>query len=427
MSKKVIIIAHPGRQHSFRLVEALKEREDYTVKYITTVYSGKRNLLNWILHKVLKRDNYERFSGREISGFDLNNVKTYYTLFGVFETLLSRIDKTKKIYHIWRKLVSHLFGIKVAKYAIKNDAKIVVCFDTNSVSCFKYLYNKDRKIIRVLDSSAANRIYMKKIYEKEIQKQNYFSKKLKQEVNHWLSKKQQNYFRLELFYSQYILAPSTFVKRSYVEVGSSPSKVMICPYGVDLKKFKYSEKVINNKVNKFSVPLEFVYIGGTKQLKGISYLLDAFEVLENDNVRLTIIGKNDLIKSQYNNYKNISFTGLILHEEVSKILSKMDVMIFPSLGEGMSLSILEALSSGLPVICSKNSGTNDLIENGANGFVIEIQSTQDIVEKVRWFNDNREKIEKMSINARESTKGFSWESYSVRLNSVIDCLVSNNF
>ena len=57
--------------------------------------------------------------------------------------------------------------------------------------------------------------------------------------------------------------------------------------------------------------------------------------------------------------------------ELKKYFKASDIFIFPSLYDQFGYVVLEALASGLPVICSKNSGASSLIHNGKNGFIID--------------------------------------------------------
>lgn len=94
-----------------------------------------------------------------------------------------------------------------------------------------------------------------------------------------------------------------------------------------------------------------------------------------------------------------------------RVLSEADVFVFPSLGEGMSLSVLEAAACGLPLIISENSGISEKITDGKEGFLIKIQSVDDIVEKVMWFVDHPNNIPEMGYAARRMAENYTWQRY----------------
>ena len=99
-----------------------------------------------------------------------------------------------------------------------------------------------------------------------------------------------------------------------------------------------------------------------------------------------------------------------------KMFSQCNVFCIPSLEEGMALVQLQAMACGLPLICSTNTGGDDLIsEDGREGFVIPIRSVSAIKEKIQFLYDNPTKCRAMGLAAKERViKGFSWDDYGKR-------------
>ena len=423
-SKKYkVIIAHPGRHHSFRLASALKKDNNITVKYITTVYNKPNSILMKVIKKFISRTNRERAESRNNKDLCNDEVIQFCQIGGLVEIFLARFDKNKKIYYKWHKRTSKKFGIKVAKYAIKNKFDAVICYDTNALECFKYLEDNKSNIIRIMDVAATNWIYMKEIYEKDMLICPELKEKLKCEVGNYLTHENQSYIKEEIYRSQYLIVASNFVKKSY-EFSNFPSnKIFICPYGVDLNNFKYFDKIAKEKIE----PLNFIFIGGTKQLKGIYYLLEAFLRIPTQVATLTIVGVCNLSDKIISKYRQrVNFTGLLMQKEIAELLKTKDVMIFPSLGDGFGLSVIEAMACGCPVICSENSGVADLIEDEKNGFVIPIQSIDEIVNKVNWFLENRELIPEMSIMAKKTAERYSWDNYNLNISTIVKNICSEN-
>ncbi|MDK0557894.1 glycosyltransferase family 4 protein [Clostridium perfringens] len=421
--KYKVVIAHPGRHHSFRLASALKKDNNITIKYITTVYNKPNSILMNFIKKFISKTNRERLNNRNNKDLCDDEVIQFYQISGLIEILLSRFDKSKKIYSIWHKITSKKFGIKVAKYAIKNNFDAVICYDTNALECFKYLENNKSNIIRIMDVAATNWIYMKEIYENDMLICPELKEKLRCEVGNYLTFKNQKYIKEEINRSQYLIVASKFVKKSY-EFSNFPSnKILICPYGVDLNNFKYCTKKEKERIE----PLNFIFIGGTKQLKGIYYLLEAFKRIPNKTATLTIVGECNLSNKFMSRYKNkVTFTGLLMHDDIAELLKTMDIMIFPSLGDGFGLSVIEGMACGCPIICSENSGVADLIKDGENGFIIPIQDIDEIINKVNWFVENREIIPQMSIMANETAKMYSWDNYNVNISTIVKNICLEN-
>ena len=102
---------------------------------------------------------------------------------------------------------------------------------------------------------------------------------------------------------------------------------------------------------------------------------------------------------------------MVQHDEVSELLLSADVMLFPSLGDGFSLSIMEGFASGLPVVCSDNTGAADCVVEGENGFVVPSQDAAALRDKINWFLDNRSKIPGMAEAARKCALNTTWDDY----------------
>lgn len=172
--------------------------------------------------------------------------------------------------------------------------------------------------------------------------------------------------------------------------------------------------------------LVFTFMGGTRQAKGLSYVLEAFTRLSNKDTRLNIVGKDNLVQDIKKKYRgNIKYWGQQLHSKIPEILSETDILLFPSLSDGFGFAAAEGMAAGCPVIASENSGIADLIEDGINGYVIPIQSTEALYEKMLWFVDNREKIQTMSDNAVRTIKKMTWEQYNQKILDILKYLTQN--
>ena len=93
--EKKIIIAHPGRQHSFRVASELK-KNDLLFKYITTVYDKDSSHIMKIVKKFISGDNLRRANGRKNEDISDEDVIQFCEISGLIEILLARFDKKKK-------------------------------------------------------------------------------------------------------------------------------------------------------------------------------------------------------------------------------------------------------------------------------------------------------------------------------------------
>jgi glycosyltransferase involved in cell wall biosynthesis len=101
------------------------------------------------------------------------------------------------------------------------------------------------------------------------------------------------------------------------------------------------------------------------------------------------------------------------------------VFVIPSFAEGMAQVGIEAMACALPIICTFNSGLDDLVEDGVNGFIIPSGDLQALKEKIQWFIDNRNRIGEMGNKARNSAKSYTWENYEKNVVKAISEMVND--
>ena len=124
--------------------------------------------------------------------------------------------------------------------------------------------------------------------------------------------------------------------------------------------------------------------------KGINYLLEAMKKLSSEypNIFLRAMGdgneKENLEKmaKELGLEKNVEFIGRVPRENTAPYYQEASIFVLPSLNEGMSNAMLEALSSGLPLIATDTGGTRELLEDGINGFIIKMKDSQDLADKI---------------------------------------------
>lgn len=416
MNELKIIVAHPGRQHSFRLASALK-KNDMLLYYVTTIYDKDSSLLMKIVKKFLSNDNLKRANGRKNPDLDDNDVKQYCLFGGLIEAFLTRVDKTHRIYGMMRHYDAKKFGIKVAKLAIKENADAVIMYDSNAKEGFEYLKKKAPNIIRILDVSIAARPYMKEIYQKEIEASG--NTDLKRENQFMWNYKHIQACQEEIDNSQYFLSASSFVKESLEYCGVDDDSIKIVPYGAN----------VSSNIERSPIPngndIEILFAGQVVYRKGISYLLEA--VSELDNVHLTVTGaynSNDWFVKKFADNPKITFTGLVTFDRMQKIYEQANIFVIPSFAEGMAQVGIEAMACGLPIICTYNSGVSDLVEDGKTGFIIPCGDKEAIKTKLQWFAENPDRIVEMGKEAQLVAKNYSWPEYEKKVVQVIKEIVT---
>ena len=181
--------------------------------------------------------------------------------------------------------------------------------------------------------------------------------------------------------ADYILLPSEFVKKSFLGYGFPEQKLLKVPYG--FHQMNHSTQQAKERKEAFTI----LYVGSISVRKGVKYLIEAYQKLAISNKRLVITGPmthpTGLATLPIDS--NIIFTGILKGKELEEVYASADVFCLPSIEEGLALVLGEALSFGLPIIATENSGASDIITDGEEGFIIPIRSADAIAEKIEWL------------------------------------------
>jgi len=213
----------------------------------------------------------------------------------------------------------------------------------------------------------------------------------------------------ELAMASQIIVPSRFVAESLRDYPGTLPPVSVIPYGcpkpvaADARRWYRGGK------------LQVLFVGGLSQRKGLKYLIDALAPL-GDSVSLTIIGSGagrELLGTKHR------LLGSIPHAAVIEEMRRHDVFVFPTLFEGYSLAVAEALSQGLPVITTPNSGAADIIESGVQGWIVPIRESVAITAHLQECIDSPDKVAHMGQAALALASSWTWADYRQRLRSVV--------
>lgn len=409
-----IIVAHPGRQHSFRLATALKEKK-LLFKYVTTVYDKKSSFLMKIIKCFISKQNRKRASDRSCPILTDLDVVLFEQNLSFLLLLVIRLDKTRKLANALNDYISVRFQRKLAKYAIRNKVDAVISFDANSQELFKILKKEAPSIVCIMDNAAPNRHYLYKIYNDNMAKCGPFTEGFKT-FKYLVDEKSTERFAREIKLADYHIVASTFSKEALLYEGIDSSKVFVIPYGIVTNLECRPPKIIDDK------KLNLLYVGRVDQRKGIYQILEAAKAISDPNIVFNIVGPGaDLTPDLFVPYqKYVRFHGSAFFEKLKEHYTTNDVFLFPSMGDGFGFVLLEAMGAGLPVIASRNSGGPDVVKEGVNGFTIESCNTEALVESIKWFYEHLDQLPAMSRNAYETSKIFTWERYNEQLVKVIE-------
>ncbi len=208
-----------------------------------------------------------------------------------------------------------------------------------------------------------------------------------------------------------IAIPSFFVKRSFLEQGVPEDKLIHIPYGTSLSEF-YPEKKNDNI-------FRIIHCGSISIRKGIQYLLQAFYELNLPNAQLWLVGTlAPEIESFLNKYqsKNIILKGKYPQNQLRFLYSQCSVFCLASIEDGFGMVIPQAMACGLPIIHTTNTGGEDIVREGIDGFCISIRDVNALKDKITFLFENQDEREKMGANAlKRARQSLSWEQYGKKM------------
>lgn len=410
MTNKRVLVAHPFKQHSYRLAKALNN-DGLLDTYVTTVYEKDHSLSHYF--GLILGDPYKhKIQSKRCEGLDDAKVHQIHEIRGLLFLSLIRLPILKRMYRAYGRHLCNTFGKKVAKYAIKRNVKAVVMYDTTACSCFEYIKAHAPWIKCILDVSSIPSMSRIRIYERIMKDEE--SQALYIENSHLWNKKFNKNNSKEIQLADFFLSPSSFVSDCLIECGAKLNSILKLPYGVDTSRF--SRVVISP-----SLPLRLVYTGSVIHGKGLHYLLKLVRELKG-KVHLDIFGGVDATTELYQDYckeNNISFHGFVSHDIMLNYYKKAHLFVFPSLGEGFSLAALEAMSSGLPIICTTNSGINDIVSNGINGYVVGAGNYNELMDIMTQLIESPDLLKSLGQNAWITAQEFTWERYNSEVIKII--------
>jgi len=218
------------------------------------------------------------------------------------------------------------------------------------------------------------------------------------------------------FVKQY-LANSESVKNFYVEgIGVAKEKITVIPNGIDVDFYDNIKRDENfrESLGIKKEDLAIICVANLHINKGHKYLLEAFEKLHSPllsqgggsrgGLKLLLVGdgdeKENLLKQSenYESKNNILFLGK--RNDVPKLLKISDIFVLPTLFEGMSNAIMEAMACELPIITTGIPENQELIENNKTGILIAKENSNEIIKVIRKIISNENFKNQLGYNAK---------------------------
>lgn len=191
--------------------------------------------------------------------------------------------------------------------------------------------------------------------------------------------------------------------------------------GVDGEKFKQKPEKRLQIRESLGIGINDTVAIITRRLvdkNGVIYLAQATEFLQDKNLRLIVIGdgpERGAVEKEFHRHcaERAIFLGNKTHDAIVDFYSAADFSILPSLMEATSISGLEAMAAGLPLVGTEVGGIPELIKDGVNGYLCEPANPRDLATKIDTLVS--QDLEKLGYNSRKMVEdNFDWQQIAAK-------------
>lgn len=204
-----------------------------------------------------------------------------------------------------------------------------------------------------------------------------------------------------------VLVISEKLAEKLKELGIPQEKIMITYNMVDTKIFNPHIKTTFRKEIGTKKPI-ILFVGNLVPQKGVEYLLKAKKLLKEDS-QLVIVGGGPLLQKLKNivkkeNIKDVTFTGP--RKDINNIMAAADMIILPSISEGFSIVLLEAMAMAKPVIATRVGGTPEIIDENV-GILVEPKNPKELADAIDKLLADEKERKRLGKNGLKKAAKFS--------------------
>ncbi|MBA4316348.1 MAG: hypothetical protein C0422_13620 [Alcaligenaceae bacterium] len=415
MKKEIIVMMLGARMHyAIPLILRSNERlgcffTDYYRKKTPVTWS------EWCIEKIIsmskgKIEIVNRMSLRRSDQLPDEKIISY-PLYSILYVVGLKLLKT----HYYSRVAFCLFGSLFARLVAKKIAsKAVILYGYDCASLEAFQVNKRNGGINIYEQTILPYQLEHSLMRNEFTKYRKYTKEKIGRYHEGSSARLWNEWGL----ADIIIVGSEFVKEGMIRLGVSASKIKVVPYGVKSTKVEgFAERVYQSKKSHV---LNILFVGEVGLRKGAISLIEALRSIESKyNFKVDFVGRvaicDKYIKSLSSRFE---FHGKVNRETVKIFYSNADIFVLPSVVEGSATVTYEALSVGLPVMATLNSGS--VVQDGVDGIVIKESSVQEIRNAIVKVLENRKLLDQFRENIRLSRYKVSFERYERDIANIID-------
>lgn len=212
------------------------------------------------------------------------------------------------------------------------------------------------------------------------------------------------------------------------------NSIDVIPSGIELSRFRkvYSKEEIEEEKKQLGIPLSdtlCVSLGRLAKEKNVTELLDYFKKLRPRNCSYLIAGDGPYRETLERQAKEMGisdkvvFCGMVKPEKVPLYYQLGDVFLCASKSETQGITYIEAMASGVPLLCRKDDCLEDVIDNGENG--VFYQNYWEFSEAFEKIIEDKEYARVLSVNGRVKAEEYSVETFAQKVYKSYQLAIKN--
>lgn len=420
-TQRKAILSYPGvMQHAQQIARALHEADELDA-FITGFRFRENGLFGNALRLLPGRyhaDLLRQLRRRAITEVPAALVHSH-PFWEVMRTVAAKSGASAiAVDKLW-DVMAHSFDETVASRYVPH-AKVVHAFEYTALASFKRAGELGAaRVLHLpsLDSKSYESIRQRELAEwPELAGEHdaYFNKKFGQRYERRLQ---------EIALADVIIANSSLTRRSHIEAGADPDKILVVPLGAPPPVDRARD--LSYKGNR---PLTVIWASSFQLGKGAHYFLEAWRRFAPGNrARVVVYGGTYIPQRMRASIpEGIEFRGSVSQPELFLAFEQADVLVFPTLSDGFGMVVTEAFSRGLPVITTNRAGAADLVEQGKNGLLVPDADAGALRDALQWCLDNPDALANMRHAALETAKQHQWADYRASLREAVNDGLKHN-
>jgi glycosyltransferase involved in cell wall biosynthesis len=234
--------------------------------------------------------------------------------------------------------------------------------------------------------------------------------------------------------SDKVIAVSDFTRRELLQYYKvKEDKIRVIHNGVDVNKFQPAgdKRKAKKELGFNPDDIAILSVGRLYARKGLFTLIESMALVTRKfkNAKFIIAGKglsNEMKKlvnyaAKLGVKDNIVFTGYFPDKKLPKLYQAADIFAFSTFYENLPFAVLEALSTGLPVVTTRVGGIPEMIEDGKNGFLVEPFNSRELADRILYYLEHPAAASEMALLARKTIENqFDWRLIVKKVLKVYD-------